>query len=200
MKLPIFVLLLFRIAAQAATSKDSSASLTVSTYAHVPETAAGSVPTSLGYGLKSFGDGAYMVTDGLYQAMFFVASESVVAIDAPPTIGENIVRAIRSVTSKPISHVVYSHHHADHIGGAYLLGSPSNTTFIAHELTAQELAATPDRHRPAPTITFEDSYTFDIGNQKLQLDYRGPNHDPGNIFIYAPLQKILMLYAFCPSR
>jgi glyoxylase-like metal-dependent hydrolase (beta-lactamase superfamily II) len=148
----------------------------------------------LGYRLHSFGDGAYMVTDGTYQGLFFIACESVIIVDAPPTIGNNIMQAIRSVTALPVSHVVYSHSHADHIGAAYLLGSPSNISFIAHQETADKLALSPDyEHRPYPTITFESSYTLQVCNQTLQLDYNGPNHEPGNIFIYAPLQKILML-------
>jgi glyoxylase-like metal-dependent hydrolase (beta-lactamase superfamily II) len=32
-----------------------------------------------------------------------------------------------------------------------------------------------------------------VGSQTLQLDYRGPNHEPGNIFIHAPAQGVLML-------
>ena len=167
----------------------------VSKFSPVPSTAAGPpIPTSLGYRLQSLGHGAYMVTDGTYQALFFVASETVIAVDAPPSTGTNLLRALASVTTKPISHVVYSHHHADHIGGAYLYGSSANITFVAHQDTASQLALSPDyAHRPAPTSAFETSYTLIVSNQTLQLDYRGPNHEPGNIFIYAPKQKILML-------
>ncbi|MGH6915098.1 MAG: MBL fold metallo-hydrolase, partial [Geminicoccales bacterium] len=50
-----------------------------------------------------------------------------------------------------------------------------------------------DPNRPLPTITFADSYTLTVGDQTLQLDYHGSNHEPGNIFIYAPEQKVLML-------
>jgi glyoxylase-like metal-dependent hydrolase (beta-lactamase superfamily II) len=186
----MLVLIILQVAIQTFAS---AATISVSRYDPVPTTAAGPISTPPGYRLQSFGDGAYMVTDGLYQNLFFVASESVVVVDAPPSIGENVLRAIRNVTMKPISHVVYSHHHADHISGAYLYGPPSDVDFIAHRLTAEELAQSPDNHRPAPTITFDSSYTLNVGNQTLQLDYRGPNHDPGNIFIYAPTQKILML-------
>ena len=46
---------------------------------------------------------------------------------------------------------------------------------------------------PLPTETFADSYTLEVGDQVLELDYLGPNHSPGNSFIYAPKQKVLML-------
>jgi glyoxylase-like metal-dependent hydrolase (beta-lactamase superfamily II) len=46
---------------------------------------------------------------------------------------------------------------------------------------------------PVPTLTFMKNMTLHVGNQTLQLDYYGNNHLPGNTFIYAPLQKVLML-------
>ncbi|MGH9911830.1 MAG: MBL fold metallo-hydrolase, partial [Nitrososphaeraceae archaeon] len=38
-----------------------------------------------------------------------------------------------------------------------------------------------------------NNYTLQVGNQTLNLDYYGDNHMPGNLFIYAPNQKTLML-------
>src|SRR6185503_1393877 len=52
---------------------------------------------------------------------------------------------------------------------------------------------------PVPTVSFAENYTLILDNatsgvgQSLQLDYHGSNHEPGNIFIYAPDQKVLML-------
>jgi glyoxylase-like metal-dependent hydrolase (beta-lactamase superfamily II) len=165
----------------------------VVTYAPVPSTGNGPpVPTSVGFRVEAFGDGAYLLTDGVYQSMFLVACDSVIVVDAPPTIGHNMLKGIRTVTNLPISHVVYSHAHADHIGAAYLLKG-KNTTFIAHAETAQELAQANDKTRPAPNITFTGDHNLKVCNQTLMLSYKGPNHQPGNIFIYAPQQKILML-------
>ena len=133
-----------------------------------------------------------MVTDGLYQALFLVTCDSVILVDAPPTIGHNILKGIRTVTDLSISHVVYSHAHADHIGAAYLLEGPS-VTYIAHEDTLTELVQVNDTTRPKPSVTFSANHNLVVGNQTLHLSYKGPNHEPGNIFIYAPIQKVLML-------
>lgn len=46
---------------------------------------------------------------------------------------------------------------------------------------------------PIPTETFSDNYTLNVGGKTLELEYRGVNHDRGNIYIYAPEQKVLML-------
>ena len=100
MMLPILLLTLAQRMALAAT-------ISVSSYQLLPSTAAGPpVPTPPAYRIEDFGSGAYMVTEGAYQCAFFVSDESVIAVDAPPTIGEGILHAIKSVTSKPVSHVV----------------------------------------------------------------------------------------------
>jgi glyoxylase-like metal-dependent hydrolase (beta-lactamase superfamily II) len=168
-------------------------STSISKYAPVPAVALGPpVSSTLGYRIESFGGGAFMVTDGMYQALFLVSTESVIVVDAPPTIGANLLHAIKNTTDLPISHVVYSHAHADHIGAAYLYGS--HVVTVAHRMTAELLkGASPDKNRPAPTLTFDDCLKLKVHNQTLELAYLGSNHEPGNIFIYAPVQKILML-------
>lgn len=99
--------------------------------------------------------------------------------------------AIGNITSKPITHVVYSHMHADHIGGVWIFGD--KVTTIAHIETARYLEFQPDSNRPVPKITFDKSYTLIVGNQTMELSYKGEVHVHGNIFIYAPIQKVLML-------
>ena len=63
---------------------------------------------------------------------------------------------------------------------------------LAMRPTAELLTRSNDPNRPVPTVAFADSYELTLGDQTLQLDYHGNNHEPGNIFIYAPEQKVLM--------
>jgi len=156
----------------------------------VPAAAKGPAIPSIGYLVERLGEGLYQVTDGTYQAMFLTTGKGVIVADAPPTIGGNILRAIHEVASEPITHVIYSHAHADHIGAAVLY--PHTAVRIAHEETARLLRAVPDPNRPAPTVAFKNRFQLSVGSQNLQLEYKGPNHTPGNIFIYAPKQKVLM--------
>lgn len=159
-------------------------------YAPIP---AGSKGISLvnGYGVQAFGKGAYMVTDGSYQAFFLISTKGVIVVDCPPTIGHSMLYAIGNITSIPITHLLYSHSHADHIGGAWIFGKDVKT--IAHADTALHLSLTPDPTRPPPKITFEKDYNLCVGNQTLELSYKGENHITGNIFIFAPIQKVLIL-------
>ncbi|KAK5690122.1 hypothetical protein LTR17_026048 [Elasticomyces elasticus] len=96
------------------------------------------------------------------------------------------------ITSQPIAHVVHSHYHADHIDAAGIVAD-GNVSVIAHELTKSQLEVLPHPTRPLPTITFSQNYTLCVANQTLELAYLGPNHVPGNIFIYAATQKVLMV-------
>ena len=99
--------------------------------------------------------------------------------------------AIAEVTSKPVTDVIYSHSHGDHIGAAGVLFP--DATFIGHEETARTLARRGDLdRRPVPRRTFRDHTLLSFGGSKLELMYPGPNHEPGNIFIWAPEQKTLM--------
>jgi glyoxylase-like metal-dependent hydrolase (beta-lactamase superfamily II) len=42
-------------------------------------------------------------------------------------------------------------------------------------------------------VTFEDTYTLTVGNQTLELSTPSAlSHEPGNIFVYAPAQKVLL--------
>ena len=165
--------------------------------APIPDAAMGPTIPKKGYLVEEIRDNLYWVTDGSYNTMFLVTDEGVVAVDAPPSIGQNYLKAIAEVTDKPITHVIYSHAHLDHIGAAGIF--PKNATYIAHEDTSAELKRAISLTKndstipPIPTITFPNNYTLQIGNQTLNLDYYGDNHMPGNLFIYAPNQKTLML-------
>ncbi len=169
--------------------------------APVPEAAKGvPIPPEKGYHVEEISDGLYWVTEGAYTTMFLTTGEGVIVVDAPPTIGDKILKAIAEVTDEPITHVIYSHSHADHIGAAGLF--PASATYIAHEDTKAQLAV-PDRPFPygvfvggsavpPPTVTFADRYTLKVGSQTLELAYRGNDHEPGNIYVYAPKQKVLL--------
>lgn len=162
------------------------------------------VDLSGGYFVGEIGDGLYWVTEGVYQMMFMVTNQGVIVVDAPPSIGPYILSAIADVTDKPITHVVYTHSHADHIGAAGIY--PEDAIVIAQEETAAQLEAAMSGDReygygvfvgggpvPLPNVTFKKQFTLRRGDQELKLEYKGPNHQPGNIFVYAPKQRVLML-------
>lgn len=164
----------------------------MTTSAPLPENAKGpQIDPSKGYLVQEIKDGLYWVTDGAYNTIFLTTGQGVIAVDAPPSIGQNYLKAIAEVTDEPVKYVIYSHSHRDHIGATTMF--PKNVTIIAQKETTSFLKQRNDPSRPIPTVTFDDKYTLELGNQNLELQYHGPIHEPGNIFIYAPKQKVLML-------
>ena len=160
----------------------------------VHESARGpAIESGKGYRIQDLGSGLYMVTDNVYQSMFLVYESGVVVLDAPPSYAQHITTAIREITDKKITHLVYSHAHIDHIAGTKSLHLDKHAVIIGHEETGRLLMRANDPDRPIPTVTFKDRYMLKVGSQKLELSYHGNAHIPGNIFIYAPAQKTLMV-------
>jgi glyoxylase-like metal-dependent hydrolase (beta-lactamase superfamily II) len=138
----------------------------------------------------------YWVTDGTYQSAFLTTRDGVVLLDAPPTIGNNLRRAVDEIAaangvSNKVTHLIYSHHHADHAGASSLFDG--DVVRIGHEETRRLLLRDNDPARPAPEETFSDRRTLEIGGERIELVWHGPNHSPDNIFIHLPDHDTLML-------
>lgn len=160
-------------------------------FAPVPEFARGPVIPDSGYRVTELGGAAYGISSGLVNTMFLVTKMGVVVVDAPPDLGANLLTGIEEVTTRPITHLIYSHAHADHIGSAHLLAHGGLKIF-AHELTARFIEEAHDDNRPLPTETFSGTRSeLSIDGQRLILEYTGDWHQPGNLFIHLPEQKIL---------
>ena len=90
------------------TSNSTQASSSpITNQSSIPEAAKGpTIPPEKGYLVEEIREGLYSVTDGSYNTMFLVTDEGVVAIDAPPAIGANYLKAIAEVTDKQIKYVI----------------------------------------------------------------------------------------------
>ena len=137
----------------------------------------------------------YWVTDGVYQSAFLTTADGVVLFDAPPSIGQNLRRAVDEIAaangvSNTVTHLVYSHHHHDHAGASSLF---ENVVRVGHEETRRLLLRDNDPARPAPEVTFADRYTLEVGGERVELTWHGPNHSPDNIFIHFPDHDTLMM-------
>lgn len=157
----------------------------------IPDNARGPKVPPCGYFVEEVKGGVHWVTDGGYQCAFVVCDNEVVAIDAPPSLGPLVTRAIRDVTAKPITHVVYSHYHGDHIGTTDQF--PDDAVRIGQQETYTLLEELADPARRLPDVTFSDHLRLEIGGQTIDLHYKGANHAPGNSFIHLPQHKTLML-------
>jgi hypothetical protein len=158
----------------------------------LPASLGPAIDPAKGYYTAEINGGVHWVTDGMYQSMFIVTSTGVVVVDAPQTIGANLTKAIAEATSLPVTHLIYTHSHADHIGASAIF--PDTIPIIAHDETKRLLTRAADPNRRIPTVTFSDTYTLTTGGQTIELSYPGTNHEPGNIIIHLPAQRVAMMW------
>src|SRR5271163_4059471 len=145
-------------------------------YAPIPRPALGPALNEQGYCVGRVEQNLYWVTDGTYQSAFLTTKDGVVLLDAPPTIGHNIQRAVNEIASangvsNKVTHLIYSHHHADHAGASSLFNG--NVARIGHEETRNLLLRDDDPARPAPEETFQDRRALEIGGERIELAWHG---------------------------
>jgi glyoxylase-like metal-dependent hydrolase (beta-lactamase superfamily II) len=185
------------VAALAGTAfADKASAATLPDYAPVPAASLGHPVNADGYYVGQVEKNLYYVTDATYMAAFLATREGVVLFDAPPTIGHNLQRAINAVAagndvSNKVTHIVYSHHHADHLGASSLFGD--DVLRIGQAETKVLLARDNDPTRPLPDVTFKNSYTLEVGGSRVNLAWLGTNHTPDNSYIHFPDHDTLML-------
>jgi len=143
------------------------------------------------YSLHEAASGVYMLTDGNYQNMFVPTSDGVVLFDAPPALAGYIEPAIKEVTDDPITNIVYSHLHKDHIGAAGRLVTP-DTAIYAEAGAAEYLQVKRDPGRPLPTEVFAGKKTLTVGGRTFELQREDFHSLGGDVMVRMPEEKVVL--------
>jgi glyoxylase-like metal-dependent hydrolase (beta-lactamase superfamily II) len=115
---------------------------------------------------------------------------------------------VRSVTDKPISHVVLTHYHAVRVLGASAFGAQniimSDTARAMVVERGQEDWDSEFQRFPRlfeghesipgltwPTTTFSDSMTVYLGNRRVDIKHLGRAHTAGDAVIHVPDQNVM---------
>lgn len=149
-----------------------------------------------GYHVAQVEGRVHYVTDGNYQAMIVLHDRGAILLDAPEPLPFlpplPVVDAVAELTDLPITHLIYSHAHTDHIGGAFaVVEAFPEVEIIAQLETTRLLARAKDPRRPVPTQSFRFQKRLRVGGSRLDLEYRGNTHVDGNLFAFAPREKVL---------
>jgi glyoxylase-like metal-dependent hydrolase (beta-lactamase superfamily II) len=179
-----------------APSPGASSTPALPDFAPIPPSALGPAVNEQGFYVGRVERNLYWVTDGVYVSAFLTTPDGVVLFDAPASIGGNLQKAVDQVAaengvSNQVTHLVHSHHHADHTSGSGLFGR--DVVRIGHTETRRLLLDYADPNRPAPDVTFDDRYTLEVGGERIELAWHGTNHAADNIFIHLPDHDALML-------
>jgi glyoxylase-like metal-dependent hydrolase (beta-lactamase superfamily II) len=117
----------------------------------------------------------------------FIRTAGVVLVDTKSlAAGQRLLNALRTVTDKPVTHILHTHHHFDHTGGNSFF--PAHVDVIAHEnapprMASMEEFSTPERKHGLPDRTFKDTLTLFSGADTIELHHFGAAHTDNDAFI-----------------
>jgi glyoxylase-like metal-dependent hydrolase (beta-lactamase superfamily II) len=139
-----------------------------------------------------------------------IGDKSVMIVDAQatPRMAEMVIEKIRTVTDKPVSHVVLSHYHAVRVLGASAYGADqiimsdkarAMVVERGQEDWDSEFQRFPrlfEGHESIPgltwpTTTFSHSMTVFLGNRKVELKHLGRAHTAGDIVAWVPDDSVM---------
>jgi glyoxylase-like metal-dependent hydrolase (beta-lactamase superfamily II) len=132
-------------------------------------------------------DNLYVIIGGGGNTAAYVIQKGVVLVDTKlANYGQPILDKVKSVTDKPITHIINTHTHGDHVGSNEFF--PAAVEIVAQENTAANMVKMPAFQDPAKKHgladkTFKDKLTLLAGNESIDLYYFGRAHTNGDAFV-----------------
>jgi cyclase len=151
---------------------------------------------------------AYVQPDGgwfVNNTGFMVGRSGVVSVDTCATADRTTayLRAIGSVTDRPVRTLVNTHHHGDHTYGNFLLPA---ATIVGHERVREALLAwgrppEPRYWEPVawgdvelapPFVTYDDELRVYVDDMRCEVRYVGrPAHTVADSIVWLPEERVL---------
>ena len=158
-------------------------------------------------------DNLFVMRGGGGNSAVFITANGVTLVDTKnPGWGQPLLDKIKTVTAKPVTTVINTHTHYDHVSGNVEL--PATVEIIAHQNTARlmtqmnpvaGLGATPNvfKDNPGkgmPKRTFTKKLTIGKGADRINLYYFGPAHTGGDAFVEFPAHRIMHVGDTFPNK
>jgi glyoxylase-like metal-dependent hydrolase (beta-lactamase superfamily II) len=134
----------------------------------------------------------------------FITARGVILVDTKlPGWGRPIIEKLKELTDKPVTAIINTHTHMDHVSGN--VEFPSEVDVVAHENTAalmremrpvsggpvQPNVFKENDGRGLPTRTFGERLTLGEGSDRVDLYYFGRAHTSGDAWVVFPAQRVL---------
>ena len=151
-------------------------------------------------------DNLFLLKGGGGNTAVFVSTGGVVVVDTKlPGWGQPILDKIKELTPKPVTAIINTHTHGDHVSGNVQF--PATVEIVTQENTKVNMRkmATPTgipagtlanvfeagSTRGMPTKTFKDKMTLGKDADRVDLYYFGRGHTNGDAFVVFPALRIL---------
>ncbi|HXG86845.1 MAG TPA: MBL fold metallo-hydrolase [Vicinamibacterales bacterium] len=130
----------------------------------------------------------------------FVTATGVVVVDTKnPGWGQPILDQIKQLTPKPVTAIINTHTHGDHVSGN--VEFPATIDIVAHENAAASMKAMrnaagtnifeTNQGRGLPKRTFKDRLTIGSGADQIDLHYFGRGHTNGDAWVVFPSLRVV---------
>ncbi|HUF48746.1 MAG TPA: MBL fold metallo-hydrolase [Vicinamibacterales bacterium] len=131
----------------------------------------------------------YVLRGGGGNTAVFITSTGVVVVDAKnPGWGQTILDAIKGLTPKPVTTLINTHTHGDHVSGN--VEFPASVDVVVQENTQANMQRMPlfaqHDNRGLPKRTFRDRMTLGTGADTIEIYYFGPGHTNGDAWVVFP--------------
>jgi glyoxylase-like metal-dependent hydrolase (beta-lactamase superfamily II) len=137
--------------------------------------------------IEKVADNLYFIFGNGGNTAVYVAEKGVVLVDTKnPNNGQAILDQVKTVTDKPITHIINTHTHGDHNGSNIFF--PATVEIVSQENTAANMQKMPAFQDAAnkhglPDRTYKDKMTLLSGKDAIDLYYFGPAHTNGDAFV-----------------
>src|SRR5476649_2415184 len=139
-------------------------------------------------------DNLFMLKGGGGNTAVFVGTTGVTVVDAKnPGWGQPILDKIKELTPKPVTLLINTHTHGDHVSGN--VEFPATVDIVVQENTKVNMEKMPifKEHNGAGMAkrTFKDKMTIGKGADQLDLYYFGRGHTNGDAWIVFPALRVV---------
>jgi len=140
-------------------------------------------------GLVKVKDNLFVITGGGGNTAAWVTPNGVVLVDTKLAgWGQRIMEQVRSVTSTPVTMIINTHTHGDHVGSNDFF--PVSVAVVAHANTKTNMEKMPafagDKAQFLPDRTFTDRLTIGTGADRIELRHFGRGHTDGDTIVVFP--------------
>jgi len=147
-------------------------------------------------------DNLFVLRGGGGNTAAFIGPSGVTLVDTKvPGWGETLLESVAALTDLPVTTLINTHSHFDHVGGNPEL--PADIQIVAHENSATNMLdmrpvtgfgpqnMTFEGDRGMPTDTFTDRFTLGSGDARIELYYFGRAHTNGDVWVVFPALSVM---------
>jgi cyclase len=173
-------------------------------------------PSVAGLALDRIKDNLFVIRGGGGNTAVFIMSNGVALVDTKIFgWGQPLIARIKEVTSKPVTTIINTHTHYDHVEGNP--DFPVTVEVVVHENTAKLMPEMREVYggqsegqgrnvfrdangRGLPRRTYKDKLTLFSGADRIDLHYFGRAHTEGDTFVVFPALRVMHTGDAFPNR